>query len=677
MFNLTYFKKSIAFVVLLIALTPLAALAQNYCGDGMLNVEFGEECDDGNFANRDSCSAYCKIEDMDPPEVSSLSIPNEATGISTLTESLTVVFSEPIDEASLTKNATVRFEHAATPLDFDLDLQDDQKTLLITFNQELFSLASHALRLRNIVDLPGNVMEDEYISAFKTAVAIDYTAPTVKVKPPGGTYAFSQNVEFIPYKTAYTGSDENIDLTAKIYYTLDGTDPTTNSALFENSIPIRTNMILKYFAIDDAGNKTEVFTENYNFDCPEHPNAKDVTPYPNCIVLECKTGFVLRSNICVARIGEADPNDYEANAVTAPLFGSDTPMTVSTKPAIFITKEHRGVLPRPIVFKDLERGMTIEFERDTKITTMDGKVFDGYIKPPDNLYLKDFPINFGYSFKSIFEFKAADGRELKFDPPYKIIAPYTEGFNMDEGVTVFTYDPETENYTEYRRLFYNIDLDKKEVSIQADKTIAFFLAQTGKYFNEAVFDDVTNHWAKNYIETLYRKGIVRGRSPGIYAPDEYLTRAEFLKIALEAIDAEIPNIDDIYEIPYRDVPLFAWYIAYVKRARDLGLIQGYANRQFKPEQFITRAEAVKILITAFGFDLECEDTPALKGRRYEDLDTSQWYYPYINFVIQKDIMQGTKKTTILYTFGPASPITRAEMAKLTIKTIELAESMEE
>ncbi|NIP32734.1 DUF4215 domain-containing protein, partial [Candidatus Saccharibacteria bacterium] len=58
MFNLTYFKKSIAFTTLLIALTPLAALAQNYCGDGMLNVEFGEECDDGNFANRDSCSAY-------------------------------------------------------------------------------------------------------------------------------------------------------------------------------------------------------------------------------------------------------------------------------------------------------------------------------------------------------------------------------------------------------------------------------------------------------------------------------------------------------------------------------------------------------------------------------------------------------------------------------------------
>lgn len=677
MFLIGRLKKTLFFITIGI-LMPLTLTHASYCGDGGLNEIFGEQCDDGNFINRDGCSAYCEIEDMEPPSVASISIPNDSTGISTLTSGLTVVFSEPIQESSLIKNSTIRFEHSARPLEFELELRADQKTLIIHFGQELYSEAGHALRIKNILDIPGNLMEEEHISTFQTAISIDYTAPTVDVNPPGGVYSFFQNVELTPYINDYTGSDEFIDETATVYYTLDGTNPTKNSLVSDGSIPVRTNLILKYFAIDGVGNQTDVMTENYSFGCPEHPNAKEVSPYPNCTVAECKNGFVLKSNICVARLGAADPDDYKANAVTAPLFSSDTPMTISTKPAILVTKQHRGILPRPIIFKDLERGIVIEFERDTEIRTLDGKVFDGYILPPENLYLKDFPINFGYSFKSIFEFKAGDGRRLKFDPPYKITAPYTEGFNGDEGVTIFTFDAENEIYSEYDKKLYSVDLAKKELTIMANETIAFFIAQRGKNFNKSVFRDVTDHWAKNYIEALYRKGIVKGRSSGIYAPDDFLPRAEFLKIALEAIGAETQDIDSILDPPYRDVPVYAWYVTYVKRAKELGLIRGYANRQFKPEQFINRAEAVKILISAFKFDLDYRlpDAADVSGRRYNDLVEGQWYYPYARFVIENEIMKGIQRNRNLYSFDPASPITRAEMAKLAIKTIELYEAME-
>ena len=679
MFPLRRLNKLLAGVLIVLLFMPSLSFADFYCGDGALNEEYGEECDDGNFINRDGCSAYCEIEDMDPPTVASVSIADGATGIDTLTDTLTVVFSEPIDENSLFKDVSVRFEHMAKPLDFEFNLADDQKTLIITINQELFSEARHALRLKNIRDLPGNIAEEEFISVFDTAAAIDYTPPNVVVTPPGGTHYFSQNVTLTPYIGDYTKSDEFIDRTAKIYYTLNDINLSEYSPIYSSPIPIRQGTTLRYFAVDETGNKTPIYTERYSFACPDILNAKTISRFPDCTVLECQRGFNLINNICVAQLGEVDPDDYKTNAVTAPLFSSDTPMTISTKPAIFITREHKGIIPRPIIFKDLQRGTIIQFERDTKIIDMEDNLFSGYIKPPENLYMKDFPINFGYSFKSIFEFKAADGRDLQFDPPYKITIPFTEAFDENERATVFTFNPVTERYTEYNRALYATDLENGEVTVTAYKTAIFFVAQPGKNFNRAVFIDILTHWAKNYIEALYRKGIVQGRSKGIYAPNENLTRAEFVKIALKASGAEIPNHDEIEEAPFNDVPLYAWYVSYIQKAKDLGLINGYADNAFKPDQFINRAEAVKILFSAFEFDLsKNSETDSLScGKQYIDLDTNEWYYPYADFAVQNGIIEGIpfRNTETLRYFRPDWPITRGEMAKLAIKTMELAEEL--
>ena len=677
MLSMRWFKKLLVTGLIALFFMPSFASANDYCGDGALNEEY-EECDDGNFVNRDGCSAYCEIEDMEPPTVASVSIPDGATGIDTLTDTLTVVFSEPIDETSLFKDVSVRFEYAAKPLDFEFDLEDDQKTLTIHINQELFSEARHALRLKNIRDVPGNITEEEFISVFDTAASVDQTPPTVVADPPGGTHHFSQNVTLTPYIESYTKSDEFIDTTATIYYTLNDLNLTENSPVYSSPIPIRTGTTLRYFAVDGVGNKTPIFAERYSLVCSEVPNAKTISRYPECEVLECQRGFNLISNICVARLGDTDPEDYKENAITAPLFGSDTPMTISTKPAIFITLDHRGIIPRPIIFKDLTRGTVIEFERDTKITNTDGKPFTGYIRPPENMYMKDFPINFGYSFKSIFEFKAADGRDLQFDPSYKITIPFTEAFDENESVTVFTYNPDSETYTEYNRALYTTDLDKEEVTITAYKTAIFFVAQSGKNFNRAIFTDVLTHWAKNYIEALYREGIVQGRSKGIYAPNENLTRAEFVKIALKAIGAEVESQDEIEDAPFEDVPLYAWYVSYVKKAKDLGLIKGYDDGTFKPDQLINRAEAVKMLFSAFEFDLDYRPDESLaSNRRYIDVKSDRWYFPYVDFAIQNGIMEGIQyrdsSTTRL--FGPGNPITRGEMAKLAIKTMELAEEL--
>lgn len=671
-------KLSTLFILSFLFLAPVSYGA-DYCGDDVIN-EGIEECDDGNFINRDGCSSYCKLEDMDSPTVSSVFPQNGSIGIDTAITAVTVVFSEPMDLSTLNDFNVQLRQGSEKVFDTNLLLASDQKTLTIQINEELSSEARHSIHIRFVKDIPGNNIDEEFISTFDTMKAIDRKAPTVVVSPPGDTYNYTQVITLTPYIGDYTNSDEFIDSNAKIYYTVNGADPTTSSPLFDEPIRLKYNSAIRYFAKDKDGNTGPVITERYYFKCADRPNSKKVSRYPTCNVLECNPGFLLKSNTCVARLGDVDPDDYKTNAVTAPLFGSSTPTTITTKPAIYITKQHRGIIPRPIIFKDQKRGTIINFERDTMITTADGEPFEGYIRPPINYYSKHFPIHFGYNFKSIFELKDADNREIRFHPPVRIVVPYTDAFEEDEGVKVFTYDPDTEMYTEYNSELYISDLDKQEVTITSDKSTIFFVAQSGKNYNRAEFKDMENHWARNYAESLYRKGMVKGRSKGEFAPDENLTRAEFLKIALKAIGAETENPDEIEDTPFRDVTLYAWYLPYVKTAKDLGLVRGYPDGTFKPEQFINRAEAIKILISAFNFDMESrtEDNPETETSRgkFKDLLTNEWYFPYVDFAIQNRLIDGYRRKftrKITSAFAPDRPMTRGEMAKLAIKSIELAE----
>jgi len=79
----------------------------------------------------------------------------------------------------------------------------------------------------------------------------DTTPPTVTASPAGGTYNSTQTVTLT--------TDEPAD----IYYTVDGSDPTTASALYTGPITINSTTTLKFMAVDLAGNNSTISTINY------------------------------------------------------------------------------------------------------------------------------------------------------------------------------------------------------------------------------------------------------------------------------------------------------------------------------------------------------------------------------------------------------------------------------
>jgi hypothetical protein len=88
-------------------------------------------------------------------------------------------------------------------------------------------------------------------STIASAPANDTTPPTITASPVGGTYTSTQSVTL--------ASNE----TATIYYTTDGTTPTTSSTVYSSMISISSNTTLKYFGVDSANNQSTVQTQTY------------------------------------------------------------------------------------------------------------------------------------------------------------------------------------------------------------------------------------------------------------------------------------------------------------------------------------------------------------------------------------------------------------------------------
>jgi hypothetical protein len=182
------------------------------------------------------------------------------------------------------------------------------------------------------------------------------------------------------------------------------------------------------------------------------------------------------------------------------------------------------------------------------------------------------------------------------------------------------------------------------------------------------FTDITGHWAETYIEALRLRCILSGVSAGVFAPNQSITRAEFTKIVLKGF--HIPVNMTVTEKPFLDVETTAWYAPYIAVAKAKGIVMGYPNGNFKPDQAIDRVEALKILLLASGVDLS--DTVVTPEKMFIDTFADEWYAVYVVYSKEHNIITGYRDTAGNLTgyFGPGNAITRAESAKVLYSVMQ-------
>jgi len=123
-------------------------------------------------------------------------------------------------------------------------------------------------------------------------------------------------------------------------------------------------------------------------------------------------------------------------------------------------------------------------------------------------------------------------------------------------------------------------------------------------FAPQIFNDVPIiHWAYKFIQEAEKQLIIKGYLDNTFHPNQPISRIETLKIIFEAADIKPEDVNTILEPHFNDIDSTHWGYSYLKSAYSLGIVQGYIDGSFRPNQNVTRAEIAKITIMALVHNL--------------------------------------------------------------------------
>jgi S-layer homology domain len=108
---------------------------------------------------------------------------------------------------------------------------------------------------------------------------------------------------------------------------------------------------------------------------------------------------------------------------------------------------------------------------------------------------------------------------------------------------------------------------------------------------EANFPDIQEHWAQPFIRALAARNIVSGYPDGTYRPEQSVDRDEFASIVRRAFDQQAERQIQSGSA-FRDVPEGYWAERAIEEAYQMGFVSGFPGGYFRPEQPITRTEAL-------------------------------------------------------------------------------------
>ena len=129
-----------------------------------------------------------------------------------------------------------------------------------------------------------------------------------------------------------------------------------------------------------------------------------------------------------------------------------------------------------------------------------------------------------------------------------------------------------------------------------------------------------NAWYASAVSTLARLGVLSGRTPDTFAPNASITRAEFTTIC-----ARLDQSESAAERVFSDIGGH-WAEQYILRAAALGWTWGYPDGSFRPQNSITRAEAITMIKRVLGRSPGSKDDLLPGMKVWPDNPETAWYY---------------------------------------------------
>lgn len=243
-------------------------------------------------------------------------------------------------------------------------------------------------------------------------------------------------------------------------------------------------------------------------------------------------------------------------------------------------------------------------------------------------------------------------------------------------VSVFRY---TDNGS-WENIGGKVDTKKHTITVPFDDFGYYNVVKLRKGFT-----DITNHtWARNILNALYSKGIMKNMRTDEFGANDLTTRGEFATLLVKGLNLPLNSAGSqtFFDIS-PGTKTDTWSYEYIETAARAGIVTGLDEGFFGPEIRITRQEAAVMISRAMKLKTSVNDSKleAKLAKSYSDSGLIHYYSrPAVEAVSKAKIMSGTPVTVEgqkkpLYSFNPRGNMTRAEAGKITVELLKKYNSL--
>lgn len=173
------------------------------------------------------------------------------------------------------------------------------------------------------------------------------------------------------------------------------------------------------------------------------------------------------------------------------------------------------------------------------------------------------------------------------------------------------------------------------------------------------FTDISEHWAKEYINRTAEKGLFKGTSETLFSPDVEMTRGMFVTVL-----GRLSNEKSTYIEKFSDVNSEAYYANFVTWAEKNGIVKGYQDGSFRPDNNINREEMAAMIYRYIEYkEIAINDKPMMAFSDIQDI--SEWAVNSVEKLQRSEIINGKLDNKYM----PADFTTRAEVATVLDRLI--------
>lgn len=197
----------------------------------------------------------------------------------------------------------------------------------------------------------------------------------------------------------------------------------------------------------------------------------------------------------------------------------------------------------------------------------------------------------------------------------------------------------------------SVDLATGKVSGDVTHFTKFAVLATEK----SSLKDITGHWAVDNIKKLVSLGAISGYPDGTFKPDSQITRGEFAKVLVKA-----------FKLEQKSGKVFAdttghWAKDYIATAAASGIVNGYSETTFGPDDLITREQAAAMIVRAAKLQA------ATTAKEFTDSNQiSTWAESAVVTATANSIISGYPDNS----FKPQNNATRAEAITMIVKALK-------